>query len=616
MRTPDIGMGKNLRGRFAFLNTARAHIGACTLVPLFFGLVSLWLGADRNFDLLYYHLYTAYAFLHGRLDLDLAPAGMGSYMNPLMDLLYYGMAMHWPARLTGFTMGLIHGLNFVLLLGIARRALPDLPAEDRYRMPLLLALAGCLTTNFLSELGNAMGDNTTALFELAALYTVLAGWSGLLARLRQAAGIALLAGVLSGLGAGLKLTNGSYALALCAGFVALPRNAGQRLMLAVVFGIGVLAGIGLTGFWYAELWRHFGNPLYPQYSALFPSELTRPIGAMDTRWPPKGLVDTLLWTFKFSLDSFRVGQLRLWQILWPLLYVLFALWGALALHRRFRPGPDADPRRLYVLIYVGVGYALWMKVFGVFRYIVAVELAAPLAVFLVLRRCFDYAKARRLAVGALAAATLVVVMGGTSTWGHEVWRDPLFSADLPVLPSPATTTVMIAGGNPPYAWLIPLFPADIAFVGIHQVFPESAAYPQKVRRIVAQRGVSVYAVVEAHFPSRVDTLERQNAFASRLGLESSPRGCGFLHWAQAHLGFRAEVRDTAAAGAQCVLALLPSDEEDTASEDRASALKAAGWMTRYGFRLDTQSCQVYMARIGQGSYPYQWCRIEDAKGSR
>jgi len=35
------------------------------------GLVSVWLGQDKNWDLLNYHLYNAWALLNGRLHVDL-----------------------------------------------------------------------------------------------------------------------------------------------------------------------------------------------------------------------------------------------------------------------------------------------------------------------------------------------------------------------------------------------------------------------------------------------------------------------------------------------------------------------------------------------------------------
>ena len=600
-------------GRLAWLNFPSTTSRATLIVPLCFGLISLLLGADRSYDLLNYHIYDAFAFLHGRIDLDLAPAGFQSYFNPLLDLLYYSMAVHWPGWLTGFTMGLLHGLNFVLLLGIARRALPDLPDEDRNRLPLLLALAGCLTSNFLSELGNSMGDNTTALLELAALYTVLAGWERLREGNRRAVGVVLLAGALAGVGAGLKLTNGSYALALCAGLLVLPCRPWQRIKLSSLFAAGVLVGIALSGYWYFFLWRHFGNPLFPQYSVIFPNELTRPVGTIDTHWTPKGIAATLSWPFLFSLDSLRVGQIHLRQILWPLLYVLFLLWGVLRLFRRLRPGVDDDRRQLYVLVYVGVGFVLWMKVFGVFRYLVPVELTGPLAVFLVLRRCFEYPLARRIAAWSLAAATLVVVVGGTSTWGHEPWKDPMFSAEIPPLEDPSATTVMVMGGDTPYAWLVTQFPQEVAFLGLRPAFPDSKAFRARMHSIPATRGGPIYAVLKAEFPSRADTIARQNDWARSFGLEDGQRGCGILHWATTHLHLRAQVLDADATGTRCAFAMLPSDDEDTASADHAIAAKYAKFVAYYGFRLQPGTCRVYMARVGAGSSPYQWCRVEDPR---
>lgn len=591
------------------------HPGTSTramfIVPLCFGLVSLLLGADSSYDVLNYHIYDPFALLHGRLDQDLAPAGFQTYFNPALDLLYYSMAMHWPGWLTGFTMGLLHGLNFPLLLGIARRVLPDLPAQDRYRLPLLLALAGCLTSNFLSELGNSMGDNTTALLELGALFTVLAGWERLPEGRRQAVGVVLLAGLLAGAGAGLKLTNGPYALVLCAGLLIVPCRPWTRIRLGGLFAAGVLLGIVLSGYWYFFLWQHFGNPLYPQYSALFPNELTRPVNVIDTLWTPKGIADTLLWPFLFSYDSLRVGQVHLREILWPLLYVLFLLWGALALSRRLRPGVDGDRRQLYVLFYVGLGFILWMEVFGVFRYLVPVELVAPLAVFLVLRRYLDYPSARRLAAWSLGIATLVVLLDGTNTWGHQPWKDPMFSADLPPLEHPAATTVMVVSGKVPYAWLATQFPEDVAFMGLRRAFPESELFRARMHSMIATRGGPAYAVLRANFSSRADTIARQNLWAQRFGLEDGRRGCEFLDWATTHLHLRAELQDADATGTRCAFVMLPGDQEDTAAEDRADVAGYAGLFRHYGFQLDPKSCQVYMAWVGAGSTPYQWCRVEE-----
>jgi hypothetical protein len=594
------------------LDSPRLSRVAIVLVPVCFGLLSLWLGADRNFDLLNYHLYNAYAFLDGRVGRDLAPAGLQSYFNPLLDLPYYTLTQHWP-RLTGFLMGLLHGLNFVLLLGIARRALPALPAGDRLRVPLLLALAGCLTANFLSELGNSMGDDSTALFVLGAVYVLLASWPRLLEASWRAAGMVLLAGCIAGMGAGLKLTNATCCVALCAAFLVLPLRWPQRLRLASLFGCGVLCGLALTGgYWFLHMWQLYGDPLFPQFSHWFPSPLARGTAVADTKWLPKGALQFIGWPFIVAWDSRRVGQIGLWQWIWPLLYVLFGWWGVRYLRRRKR-GPDApamDARHRYLLTAIAVGFWSWTALFSVYRYLVPMELLAPLAVFLLCIHLRPYAQGRRMAAWMLGTATLVVLLGCTG-WGHEAWDDSSFRVDVPAIASPADTTVLLVG-IPPYAWLAPAFPSAVTFAGVRRGFPESRTYMTRVHQLAAAPGQRAYAVVEAHFNWRLDSLSHANDLSGRLGLRGGPKGCGMLRWSVDHLHLHATV--TATADGSCELSLAAADAEDIQAEDQASRDEATELLAAYGLTLDGSACMRYMAHVGAGSYPYQWCPVQAGKG--
>jgi hypothetical protein len=47
-------------------------------------IVALALGRDVNSDLQHYHFYNAYALLNGRWEVDLAPAGMHSFLHPAL----------------------------------------------------------------------------------------------------------------------------------------------------------------------------------------------------------------------------------------------------------------------------------------------------------------------------------------------------------------------------------------------------------------------------------------------------------------------------------------------------------------------------------------------------
>ncbi|MGQ3505121.1 hypothetical protein ACT9SR_13450, partial [Enterococcus faecalis] len=72
--------------------------------------------------------------------------------------------------------------------------------KDIHRVPLLLAVAGCLTVNFLSELGNSMGDNMTALFCLASLSLIVHQQDRISTASRSSYAILMAAGVLVGAG--------------------------------------------------------------------------------------------------------------------------------------------------------------------------------------------------------------------------------------------------------------------------------------------------------------------------------------------------------------------------------------------------------------------------------
>lgn len=210
-------------------------------MPLLFGLISVWLGQDDGWDMRNYHLYNAHALVNGRIGFDLAPSGFQTYFNPTIDLPYYYLNRWLPPQLVGFVLGVLHGLNFLLLVGIARQLI-----GQHRRLVLLLAGACMFGPRFLSELGNTMGDNLTAPFVLGALYIVLRHWDAL-PRWRAGAALAMVgAGVAMGVSAGLKLTNATYAVALCLALLTVPLPWWQRLRLALVFGLGVLGGIAAT----------------------------------------------------------------------------------------------------------------------------------------------------------------------------------------------------------------------------------------------------------------------------------------------------------------------------------------------------------------------------------
>src|SRR5437870_2699098 len=108
-----------------FTDTVRREpglVGAWSLAVAF-ALFVLARGKDLSWDVRNYHWYNPYALLSGRRGFDVAVAQHATYYNPMIDVPVYAGAQVTPAWFVGLSLGLVHGVNAVLLYLLAMRAL-------------------------------------------------------------------------------------------------------------------------------------------------------------------------------------------------------------------------------------------------------------------------------------------------------------------------------------------------------------------------------------------------------------------------------------------------------------------------------------------------------------
>lgn len=594
------------------LRRPQAPVFAAIMVPLLFGLYSLILGADANWDLYNYHVYNPFALMHDKLSIDLAPAGFQGYFNPTLDLFVYLLNRTLPSALSGFLQGVLHGTAFIFVMGIAVVVLPDRPVEDRYRVPILLALSGCVTAVFLSEIGNSMGDNTTAIFILAAIYLMVSRWSALGHCNAKATALLLVAGLLAGVSTGLKLTNAVPAFSICLALLFCYRGTlSLRLRLSIVFGISAIVGFAITGgYWMVRLAQEFGNPFFPQFSNFFPHPLVTPVSIADLRWRPDGFVETFFWPFLFSADARRVGELPLRQIIWPIIYVTFWIWAVRAVWARWRgvTMPTLKPEAAFLLFFIAAAYLMWMNIFSISRYMVSFEVLLPIALFVLLAQLNPYERARRITAWLLIPAAAVVLTGGARTWGHEGWADPLYHVEAPPLSGSEHTTVLLASPTEPLGWLVALFPPDVAFIGLANAFPATSAYAEKAREIARARGGQIFVITDGENSKRASDMAFYNDLAHRIQLTRSPQGCEFLRGITTRLRLRVDVVSSAGGENSCRLDVPQSRKIDVDVSERTRRDQAAHIVAQSGFTLHPDGCTVFTAGIGTGSHRYQLCR--------
>ena len=197
--------------------------------PVLAGLLSLHMGKSMAWDLLHYHYYNGYAFLNDRLNFDILPAVFHTFLNPALDVAFYAAVETLPPRAVGFGLGAIHGVNIILLFLCARRVLTRWGGRWADRSAGAQPAAGVSGGNRVrfrrrhGNLGSWHHDLIASLFFLGALLVLLRREGGM--TLWRAAA----AGLLVGIGLGLKLTLAPFVVAIVAAPLAGPGPVRERV---------------------------------------------------------------------------------------------------------------------------------------------------------------------------------------------------------------------------------------------------------------------------------------------------------------------------------------------------------------------------------------------------
>jgi hypothetical protein len=107
------------------------------------------------------------------------------------------------------------------------------------------------------------------------------------------------------------------------------------------------------------------------------------------------------------------------------------------------------PRTAFLLAFVAVAYLVWMRMFSIYRYLVPLELLAPLAIWL----AWQYIAPQAQRVAGVLLAALALGVFPIANWGHAEWADQAFSAEVP--PSRGRPTASCSSPSPtrrPAGW--------------------------------------------------------------------------------------------------------------------------------------------------------------------
>ena len=421
------------------------------LVPVIFALVSIGIGRDANWDFLNYRWYNSYALLHHRLTTDVLVAGHATFYNPLLELPFYFAATYLPALVAGFLLAFVAAAAFLPLFFIARAALPVENERHRQWWAFFLALAGLCGGGVLGQIGIVSWDVPLGILTFSAIYLLgRRNAAALMGPPRSQARILICAGILSGSAAGLKLTAAIYPVGIAAGIL-LASSPGwrQRFLRVSFFSVGTAIGvIALGGYWMAVLYQAFGNPTFPYFNGVFHSAFAPPGSNRDSTFLPQSWNEALSFPFLFSLNSHYVAEYDFRDIHIALAYFLLPF---AALSMIFKQ-PGTPYVRLLLIFFI-VSYIVWEALFSIYRYILPLEMLAPLIIFLC---CLSFPFSTRaktgLAVFLLVAAQLLIHTDFT----RRSWDKSYIAVDVP--PGLPPDGMMLMLGQGPLCYVVPYLP--------------------------------------------------------------------------------------------------------------------------------------------------------------
>ena len=477
------------------------NFGLLLTFMLVCGVYGLSLGKDMDWDLLNYHLYNPFALFTGRFGLDVIPAGIHTFFNPLLDVpVYLGVKyLNKYPHLLAFLWSMPGGIFAFFIYKISRLFFPG--KNDRLFVWLTVIL-GCSGSMFLSQIGMATAEVWAVSFLSISAYLFFRWLRGDRRVYALAFGCAFVAGAT----VGMKMTSAPFVLGLMAVFLVNLRGAHRPGKQFAWFAFGGVLGFLITnGFFMMRLWILYQNPVFPFFNGVFHSPFFAPENWKDVRFFPKTTLQWIFYPFYWMNQEAKLTTEI--ETLDPRLAIGYLGVLGVALAALFKKIHASDRRFVYSLAgWTVVIYISWLYVYSILRYVIILEAFSALLTIWLLRRFLRpvFALVAGALVGLLCVSVTVV-----PDWGHGDFDGYEYIHFEPKFPQVKPNALVIFFGHP-MTFAAPFFPKDTRFVG--GVTFEVEKYPPQYRHRARQRR----GLPESYYQYRFDD-QIKGAIASHDG---------------------------------------------------------------------------------------------------
>jgi len=432
---------------------------------IFIASTSYHLGGDATPDFRIYHYYNGFAAASGGRPGDLAAAQLQTYFFPGLDALYYIITSHLDhhQHILRYILSTPYIFAVMALFLIGKIIIPPAwPLRPLWAM--IGALFGITGAASWPTLGTAMSDIVPGMFVLFAICS----WLFLIDQPARPALRPAAAGLLAGVGVGLKLT----CLPLFTGFglaavIAECLNRGRWFRFGAVFGIGGIAGIlAVSGWFWVHNFETYGNPTFPMMNNIFRSDYIS-FGSWDDNRRPATLLMALFYPAYWGLVVSHINielNTRDPRILIGLICCLITI-PVLVARLRDRSLDMAARTRftrfLFIDMFYLFAYVVWEVLTSIYRYLAIVE--SLTGIVIIISACVFMPRLRWLPA-ALTAGIFLAAAWSTSYpwWSRSTPAPEAVSVSMPALEPNA---MMIFLDPYAYSYLVPSMPRSVRAIG-------------------------------------------------------------------------------------------------------------------------------------------------------
>ncbi|MBV5330746.1 MAG: DUF2029 domain-containing protein [Chlorobium sp.] len=467
-----------------------------------------WRGQDRNWDLLNYHFYQGYSLLNGRFMVDLAAANLQSFFNPIVNVFAYLSLAHLPFPFSAWSILAIQLTSIPVIVLVAKEIGGGLGYTKSFRPAIPAIALSLLSPLWGSELGTTFFSSWTAPLILWGVYFLL--------QCLQGQGFSksriVIAGVLFGLAAGLKLTNAPFAISgLLMITVLLYRSDWRGVVSGSAYFLTACGvGFAFTAWWNWLLWSIWGSPFFPLYNAIFKSEYYDFVNFRDMRWHFSSFQDFLLFIVQSCFGTGKTSEIPFADIRY--LFVALLVPAAILC----KPAIRLNSQLMAFIAFMTSGYLLWAFMLAYQRYLIPFELFLGLLIWILVDRIVEREWLRKgIMIGVTLCAALMLKV---PDWGHAPMalggKNP-FSIEMDTKLSSTPARYVVVGV--PISYVLPSFHPDSLFYGVgftrqvdDLVFRKLAEHSKLPLRILAK---------DSDAPSLPDRLKRAGYDLSEHSLD-------------------------------------------------------------------------------------------------